>query len=423
MSENFKKQVDELDKADPLRAFKELFELDEHVIYLDGNSLGPLPKKTGILIQELVQEQWGKRLIRSWNEDWLVSQKRIANKIAKLIHAEENEVLISDSVSANLYKLAFAALKAQNGKNKILTDDLNFPSDLYIFQGLIEQSFPVKVLETIPQKDLEKANEQILTAISAETALVSLSHVTYKGAFQYDVKSINEKAKSNGALNLWDLSHAVGAVHIDVKSMQIDMAVGCTYKYLNGGPGAPSFLYVSKALQNSLVNPIAGWFSHTNPFEFNPDFVTSNTIQRFAVGTPPVLSLKAIEPGIDIFLDAGMKNIHFKSVELFELFFQLFQYFLKEINFNIETPITAASRGSHIALTHDEAYRINLSLINPRIDRKTIITDHRPPNNIRIALTPLYLSFGELYETVLRLKEIVDTKEFENHSPVKTGVI
>jgi kynureninase len=423
MSDNHKSLAEKLDREDVLKEFKGQFELDENTIYLDGNSLGPIHKKTKTLIQDLVNNQWGQRLIRGWNEDWLESQKRIAGKIAKLINADDDEVLVTDSVSVNLFKLAFAILKSKNAKGKILTDSLNFPSDLYIFQGLIEHSFPEAELKIISQNDLGNANEEIRGNIDNETALVSLSHVTYKNAFQYDVKSINEKAKKEGAFNLWDFSHAVGAVPINVKEMKIEMAVGCTYKYLNGGPGAPSFLYISKEILNNLNNPIAGWFSHSNPFAFMPEFKTSNSIQRFAVGTPPILSLKAIEPGIDIFLEAGMTNIQRKSVMMFDLFHQLFQTYLKELNFNIETPVDSASRGSHIALTHKEAYRINLSLINPRINRKTIITDHRPPNIIRIALTPLYVSFGELYETVLRLKEIVETKEFKNHSPVKTGVI
>ena len=278
-------------------------------------------------------------------------------------------------------------------------------------------------MNVLKQNKFEEVNTKVLDAITKDTSLVSLSHVTYQNAFRYDVKLINEKARENKAINLWDLSHSIGAVPIDVKASKINMAVGCTYKYLNGGPGAPAFLYMSKEWQSKLNNPIAGWFSHAAPFDFSPTFKSSESIQNFSVGTPPVLSLKAIEPGLDIFLKAGIHNIQNKSDLLFGLFLQLFQIFLKDREFDIHTPIKANERGSHIALTHNEAYRINLSLINPRINRKTIITDHRPPDIIRIALTPLYLSFTELYEAVLRLVEIVDTKEFENHSPIKSGVI
>ncbi|AWV98752.1 kynureninase [Arcticibacterium luteifluviistationis] len=416
-------QITQLDQEDPLKAFRNEFVLDLKTIYLDGNSLGVLPKKTKQVLEDTINNQWGARLIRSWNEDWLSCKERIASKVAKLINAEPNEVIIADSVSVNLYKLAFASLTYQTNKSEVLTDNLNFPSDLYIFQELCKQSFPDKTLNVVHQDKFEDANANILNAITEDTSLVSLSHVTFQNAFRYDVKNINEKAREMNALNLWDLSHSVGAVPIDVKALKIDMAVGCTYKYLNGGPGAPAFLYVSKELQNKLQNPIAGWFSHAAPFDFSPTFEGAESIHNFAVGTPPVLSMKAIEPGIDIFLNAGVHNIQNKSELLFELFLQLFQLFLKEREYTISTPLSPEERGSHIALTHEEAYRINLSLINPRINRKTIITDHRPPDIIRIALTPLYLSFSELCEAVIRLVEIVDTKEFENHSPLKSGVI
>ena len=420
---DFKAKAAALDLQDPLRYYREEFVLQADTIYLDGNSLGVLPKRTIQVLEETINHQWGSRLIRSWNQDWLASKDRIATKIAKLINADPDEVIIADSVSVNLYKLAFASLAYQKNKNEIITDSLNFPSDLYILQEICQQSFKNKKLKVIEQSHYNQANENILDAITQETALVSFSHVTFQNAFRYDVKKINEKAGENNAINLWDLSHAIGAVTIDVKILKMDLAVGCTYKFLNGGPGAPAFLYVSKAWQKKLQNPIAGWFSHKAPFNFSPSFKASDTIQNFAVGTLPILSSKAIEPGIDIFEHAGIHNIQNKSNLLFILFIQLFQFYLKKREFDIATPLKAEERGSHIALTHNEAYRINLSLINPRIDRKTIVTDHRPPNIIRIALTPLYLSFSELYETVMRLVEIVDSKEFENHSPTKTGVI
>lgn len=420
---DIKAKISQLDQEDPLKAFRNEFILDATTIYLDGNSLGMLPKKTKQVLEETINRQWGYRLIRSWNEDWLESKERIASKIAQLINAEPDEIIIADSVSVNLYKLAFASLSFQSNKTELLTDSLNFPSDLYIFQELCEQSFPDKQLNVVLQGSFEEANTKIINAITEDTSLVSLSHVTYQNAFRYDVKKINEKGREMNALNLWDLSHAIGGVPIDVKALKMDMAVGCTYKYLNGGPGAPAFLYVSKKLQSKLQNPIAGWFSHAAPFDFSPTFEGAENIQNFAVGTPPILSMKAIEPSIDIFLSAGIQNIQNKSNLLFELFLQLFQLFLKEREFTISTPLNPEERGSHIALNHKEAYRINLSLINPRINRKTIITDHRPPDIIRIALTPLYLSFSELCEAVIRLVEIVDTKEFENHSPLKSGVI
>lgn len=414
----------ELDRLDPLKKVRQSFELEKDTTYLDGNSLGPLPKKSKEIIQASIENQWGKRLIRSWNEDWLACQERTATKIAQLINADPKEVIVCDSVSVNLYKLAFAALKHQKGKNKVISDNLNFPSDLYIFQGLIKDSFTHTTFEIIKQKDLSKANENIKNAIDSQTALLSLSHVAYKSCFQYDVKSINELAKANGTLNLWDLSHSVGAVKIDVKEMGMDMAVGCTYKFLNAGPGAPAFIYIKKELSKDLKNPIAGWFSHAKPFDFDQNFENSPTAKGFLVGTPPILSLKGIESGVDLFLENDQNLIWQKSKELFEYFELLFNIELKSLGFKIGTPLDFKQRGSHIALLHEEAYRINLALINPSDAKwKIFITDHRPPNIVRIALTPLYQSFEELYELVLRLKNIMDKQEYLNHSIEKTGVI
>jgi kynureninase len=254
--------------------------------------------------------------------------------------------------------------------------------------------------------------------------LVSLSHVAYKSSFKYDVRAINEVAKKNGVLNLWDLSHSIGAVKIDVKEMAMDMAVGCTYKFLNGGPGAPAFIYINKALSKQVKNPISGWFSHTKPFDFDQNFESNATAKGFLVGTPPILSLKGIESGVDLFLENNQNLVWAKSKKLFEYFNELFDSDLKTLGFEIGTPIDFEQRGSHIALLHEEAYRINLSLINPKKEKgKVFITDHRPPNIIRIALTPLYQSFEELYELVLRLKNIMSEQEYLQHSIHKTGVI
>ncbi len=411
------------DRNDTLRNYRDLFDLEESTIYLDGNSLGPPLRAAKSQIQETIEHHWSKRLIRSWNEDWLDAQKRTAEKLAKLINAEPDEVIIADSVSVNLYKLAFAALASNKEMKEVITDSLNFPSDLYILHGLQQQSFKEKSLRIIEQESCRYANDRILEAISDKLNLLSLSHVTYKSAFKYDVKSINKKVKQCGGLNLWDLSHSIGAVSIDVKDLGVDMAVGCTYKYLNAGPGAPAFLYLSKAIQEKLRNPIKGWFSHKNPFEFDRMFEPITGAQAFAVGTPSIISLKGIEPNLDVFLEAGMQTLERKSKDLFDYFILNFQNILKERNFTMDTPMDSSERGSHIALLHEEAYRINLSLINPRIPRKSFITDHRPPNIIRIALTPLYMRFEDIWHLTERLAEIIDTKEYELYSDIKTGVI
>ncbi|MFB0947154.1 MAG: aminotransferase class V-fold PLP-dependent enzyme, partial [Spirosomataceae bacterium] len=277
----------ELDSQDKLSSFRDQFVTDESVIYLDGNSLGRLPKKTKEVLQDIVENQWGNRLIRSWNEHWLDLPKRIAAKLAPIVGASPDEIFVGDSTSVNLYKLALAALKLQRDRSEILTDSLNFPTDLYIFQELIQQSFSNHSLKKIPSADgMTTSLKDIENALSSETAFISLSHVVYKSAFMYDIAAVNQLAKENDALTLWDLSHAVGAVDLQLNKSGADMAVGCTYKYLNGGPGAPAFLYVRKELQEQLQNPIAGWFGHKKPFEFDENYVADSGIQRFAAGTP-----------------------------------------------------------------------------------------------------------------------------------------
>ncbi|MGR3809962.1 kynureninase [Jiulongibacter sp. NS-SX5] len=412
----------ELDQNDPLGHFKERFELEQNTIYLDGNSLGPPLKDTLQMIRHTSENLWQKRLIRGWNEDWLSSWKRISQKIAKLINAEPDEVLVTDSVSVNLYKLMYAVLEFKKS-GTVIYDSQNFPSDQYIIKGLIEGQFPEFQLKQINTDQTETANEKVKAAIDHQTALVTLSHVAYKSAFRYDLKSINSSTKEEGAINLWDLSHSIGAVPIDVKEDCIDLAVGCTYKYLNGGPGSPAFLYVSKHLQNQLQNPIKGWFSHDKPFAFGDNYTPKNDVTRFAVGTPSMISMKAIEPGVDLHLEASPKRIWEKSERLYEYFLLYFQNFLKERNFNISTPLIAHNRGSHIALHHEEACRINLSLIEPRTFKCVFITDHRPPDIIRVALTPLYIGYQDIAQFCQRLIKIIDTKEYLNHSTEKKGVI
>lgn len=413
----------ELDKNDPLKRFRDDFILENNTVYLDGNSLGPLPKTTQKRLFNTIEEEWGKRLIRSWNENWLQNQKSAAAKIAKLINAEPDEVIITDSVSVNLYKLVFGSLSFQKHKSELITDNLNFPSDLYIFQETIKQSFPDVKYKIVEQGAMSEYNDKILAAINENTAIISLSMIAYQSCFKYDVKGINTKIAENKALNLWDLSHAIGAIPIDVKAQAIDMAVGCTYKYLNAGPGAPAFLYIKKELALKIMNPIAGWFSHKNPFDFSVEFESNISANRFAVGTPPILSLMGIEEGVDLHLAAGSLNIWQKSTSLFDFFNLLYGTELKSLGFEMGSPIDNEQRGSHIALLHEEAYRINLSLIHPYINSKVFITDHRPPNIIRIALTPLYQQFEELYYLVFRLKEIVENKEYNQHPTTKNGVI
>lgn len=393
------------------------------VIYLDGNSLGRLPKKTKELITEVVEKQWGSNLINSWNENWIGLPKRIASKIAKLIGAQEDEVFVGDTTSLNLYKLAYSALSFDKTKTRIISDSLNFPTDLYIIQGLINQQFKNHELELVESENGVQVSESMISKLlDQRTALLSLSHVAFKSSFMYDMKRITEIAHLNKALIVWDLSHSAGAVPINLNESGADMAVGCTYKYLNGGPGAPAFLYVRKELQDKLANPVWAWFSHSEPFKFSNDYEASNSIEKFATGTPSVISLAAIEPGLDLTLEAGIERIRDKSIKQSNFMIDLVQELLAPLGFVIASPLESRDRGSHISLQHPEAYRISQAMIAPKNGEKPIIPDFRPPNNIRLGIAPLYNSFLDIYETIVRIQTIVAENQFQDYSLEKKYV-
>lgn len=421
--DELQKKAIELDKNDKLAPFRTQFEIGEE-IYLDGNSLGRLPKKTSGLISELTQNQWGKRLIRSWNEHWMELPSKVAAKIAQVVGAQPDEIFVGDSTSINFYKLAFAALKTQESKTRIITDSLNFPTDIYVLQGLIEQQFKNHSLAIIESKDGKKiTDEEIENALDHNTALLTLSHVVFKSAYMYDMHKINQLAHQKDSIVLWDLSHSAGAVEVNLNASGADLAVGCTYKYLNGGPGAPAFLYVRKDLQAKLTNPIWGWFSHQKPFDFTLNYEAKADIQRFAAGTPSVLSLAAMEPGLDLTLEAGMKNLRAKSVAQTTYLIELVENLLTPIGFTIASPTNSNERGSHISIQHPEGYRINRAMIEPLEGSPVIIPDFRPPNNIRLGIAPLYNTFEEIFQTIIRIKTIVETREFERFGEERLEVV
>jgi kynureninase len=404
-----------LDENDSLSDFRNQFYIDnDKTIYLDGNSLGRLPLKTKTLIEEAVELQWGTDLIESWNKNWYTKPEILGNKIAQIIGASDGEVIVSDSTSVNLYKLAKAALKLQGEKTRIVSDVFNFPTDLYILQGIIGDFGNKHELILADSKDKITIDiEDLKGKIDENTALVVLSMVAFKSAFLYHAYEITAWAHQKGALVLWDLSHAAGAVPVELNKIQADLAVGCTYKYLNGGPGSPAFLYVRKDLQEKLTSPIQGWFGEENPFKFGLDYRPASGIRKFLTGTPPVLNLLAIEPGLDLLIEAGIKNLDEKSKELSEYFIFLTSEFLFEFGFEIGSPIDPAQRGSHISIKHPEAYRICQSLIHPKNGTLKIIPDFREPDNIRFGFTPLYTTFTEIRQTIERLKIIMETSEFE----------
>ena len=421
---SYREKAVELDRNDPLAGYREAFiHPDEPLIYLDGNSLGKLPKKTAEITGRLISEQWGKRLIRGWNEEWLDLPRRVAGKIARIVGAEADEIFVGDSTSVNLYKLAFGALSHLKERKTIVTDSLNFPSDIYILRGIIDSHFPRHKLETAPGTEGTTTESAALAKIiGSETALVTLSHVTFKSSFKYDMPQINSLAKKAGSLMLWDLSHSAGAAALSLNDSEADMAVGCTYKYLNGGPGAPAFSYIRGDLQERIQNPVRGWFGHEAPFDFDPSYKPARDISQQAVGSPHILSMAAVEPSLDLILEAGMDRISSKSRMQTTFIIESFDTHLKPLGFSLGTPRNPDARGSHVTIRHPESYRINQALIHPAGDVPAVIGDFRPPDNIRLGIAPLYTKFADLAETIFRIREIVNTGEYERFSKTSNGV-
>lgn len=403
-----------LDRQDELASFRSRFIIDDpNLIYLDGNSLGRLPVKTVRQLQQTVETLWGSRLIRGWNEGWITLQEYIGGKVAQLIGAQSNEVAIADSTSVNLYKLALAALQARPDRHKIITDDLNFPSDLYVLQGAAKLAGRRCQIQVIPSPDgIHGPVEGLAAAIDADTALVSLSHTAFKSSYMYDMAAITTLAQRAGALMLWDLSHSVGAVPCQLNAANADLAVGCTYKYLNGGPGAPAFLYVREDLQDLLHNPISGWMGQKEMFNFDLEYAPAPGLRRFFTGTPPILSLSAIEAGVDLLLEAGMEGLRAKSVQQTEYFIALWEKQLAPLGFTLNSPREAALRGSHISLGHPDGWRIDQALIHDM----NVLPDFRKPDNIRFGITPLYTSFMEIFTAVERLQQVITERLYEKYA-------
>jgi kynureninase len=412
-----------LDDADHLAYLSERFVSNNDLIYLDGNSLGALPKSTVELMSSLVNHQWGNRLIRSWNESWIDLPKRIAAKIARLTGAAEDEIFVGDSTSVNLFKLAYGVLKLQQGRSKIISDELNFPSDFYVLQGLAHGLNMGHKLLILPSADGISADMQGLECVIDQTvALVCLSHVAFKSAYMYNMAAVNAMAKNAGVMVLWDLSHAIGSVPIHLNSSGAELAVGCTYKYLNGGPGSPAFLYVRKDIQDQLDSPIWAWFGHASPFAFQQHYQALPDVWKYAAGTPPILSMAAIEPGLDLLLEAGMQALRAKSLSLSSLFLEAYHALLEPLGFQLASPANPEMRGSHIALRHPEGYRICQALINPTDEQIPVIPDFRQPDIIRFGFAPLYNTHTQVIQTALRLSAIVSAKTYLHYDPTPLPV-
>ncbi|HSK05950.1 MAG TPA: aminotransferase class V-fold PLP-dependent enzyme [Acidimicrobiia bacterium] len=407
-----------LDQGDPLTEFRERFLFaDPDLIYLDGNSLGRLPIDAGRSIDLVVGQEWGERLIRSWNERWWDLQVVLGDRIAPLVGAAPGQLIVSDSTSVNLYKLATAAAQRRPGRSRVVTDDLNFPSDVYVLGGVAEATGAELVV--VPSDGISGPVVELESVIDENTALVSLSHTVFRSGYTYDLASVTAMAHRAGAMVLWDLSHSVGVVPIELDEVGADLAVGCTYKYLNGGPGSPAFLYVRSDLQESLVNPINAWWGHAEPFTFDLEFRPAAGIRKFHTGTMPILSLAAIEAGLADVIEAGIPRLRAKSITLSGFLVSQWEEHLAPIGFGLASPRDPERRGSHVSLSHPEAWPIARAMI----ETGKVLPDFRAPDNLRLGLAPLYTSHTDVHTAVHRIKTIVENgvhQHFRGPKPTVT---
>ncbi len=390
-----------LDTADPLAARRGRFELEEGLVYLDGNSLGPVSTGARERLRAAVDGEWGRGLIRSWNSaGWFELPERVGARIARLVGAQPREVLVDDSTSVNLYKLALAAVQAAGGRGRIVTEQGNFPTDLYVLDGIRAVCPGVEVV-AVPREDVPEAAR-------AGAVLVLLTHVHYKTAAMWDLGALTRLAHAGGGRILWDLSHSVGAVPVDLHAAGADLAVGCTYKYLNGGPGAPAFLYVRADLQEGLATPLRGWMGHAAPFALDDEYAPAPGLRRFRCGTPPVLALTALDGALDAWDGVEMEAVRAKSLSLARTFRALVDARCADRGLRLASPADPAACGSHVVYGHRCGYEIVQALI-----ARGVIGDFRAPDLMRFGFPALYLRHVDVWDAVEALRAVLDSREYD----------
>jgi kynureninase len=391
-----------LDAADPLAPLREQFVLPEGVIYLDGNSLGVLPKATAARVQQVVQQEWGEGLIRSWNSaGWITLPQRVGDKIARLVGVGARELVVADSTSVNLFKVLSAALNITQAdapqRKVIVSERSNFPTDLYIAEALAkERGFTLKLVEP----------EQLPDCLDAQTAVLMLTHVNYRTGRMHDMAALSAAAHEAGALTIWDLAHSAGAVPVALAADGADFAIGCGYKYLNGGPGAPAFVWAHPKHADRFWQPLAGWMGHAAPFEFTPGYRPAEGIARYLCGTPAVLAMAALECGVDTVLAAEMGALRAKSLALTKLFADRVEATCPGLS--LVSPRDDALRGSQVCFAHPEiAYAVVQALI-----ARGVIGDFRAPDILRFGFTPLYVRFVDAWDAAEHLRQVLETEEW-----------
>lgn len=418
------KQAQTLDEQDPLSYLVKAFSLPHECIYLDGNSLGPLPVAAKERAKEVVEQQWGNDLITSWNKhQWINLPQRVGAKIAPLIGSDPSQVIACDSISVNLTKILCAALnlqelraleiknqnqnnrsKASTKRNIVISQQDNFPSDLYMVQGLSEMLGKRHCsLVSVAADDIANSIERY-----ADTAAVlMLTHVNFRSGHIHDMRMLTKLAHANGILVVWDLAHSAGVLELELDSCQVDFAVGCTYKYLNGGPGAPAFIYAAKRHFDAIKQPLSGWMGHKRPFDFSHDYSAGEGMDRFLAGTPPILSMSILDAALDVFEGISIKQVRDKSISLTQFFQDAFTTLIDDPQFLLVTCLEQSKRGSQLAFSHPQAYAICQALIAQKV-----IADFRSPDILRIGFSPLFLSHKNLLSAVLILKKIMESKHY-----------
>lgn len=404
----------DLDLADPLAKYKSQFVIsDPDLCYLDGNSLGRLPKKTIESISNFLTKEWGPQVVTGWSH-WVDEAQPTGDLLGEAaLGAAPGQVLVCDTTSVNFYQLCLAAIKARPDRKTIITDRANFPTDRYILEGIAKQ-FDLKLLIIDNEDPRIATHEQITTEVLApylndDVALVTLEIIQYRSGARSDVKAITDAVRAIGGLVVWDASHAVGVIELDLDANGVDLCVGCTYKYGNSGPGAPAWLYVSKQIQNQLQVPIQGWFAQEDQFEMGADFIRAKNIRGFQIASPSLMGIRCVQAAFEMIKEAGIKRISEKAAIGTELMIGLYEAWLKPLGFTLNTPRDAQSRGGHISLVHPDAEKICVAM---RV-MANVIPDYRTPNSIRLAISPLTTSFTEVWDGFHRMKELVESGNYK----------
>ncbi|MEQ1865553.1 MAG: kynureninase [Micropepsaceae bacterium] len=389
-----------LDARDPIAHLRERFVLPEGINYLDGNSLGLLPKSVAPRLKQAVEREWAQGLIRSWNEaDWYTAPQRVGAKIAKLTGAAAGEVIATDSTSVVLFKILSGALRMRPGRSKILGVEGDFPTDAYIANG---------VATFTGSRFVRATPDELMAAIDDDVAIVSLTHVNYKSGVIHDMRAITEAAHAKGALVVWDLSHSAGNMSVELNACDADFAVGCGYKYLNGGPGAPAYVFVAKHHQHEFDHPLTGWLGHADPFAFAPEYVPARGTNKLLTGTPPILSLLALDAALDVFDGVDMRQVRAKTESLTQLFVDLAGERLLRHGFTLASPREAKHRGGQVSLTHREGYAIMQALI-----ARGVIGDYRAPDTVRFGFAPLYTRHIDVYDAVAVIDDVMTNRAWD----------